>query len=95
MLERAGTKERSITRDRSAEQDDDADGFAQAAFRFCSGGHTHRFPSSRHGPRAVAEHFPYANRYSLRVKEMVLILIVRANSGANLNSLWLKLPRGF
>jgi len=29
----------------------------------------------------VAEHFPYANRYSLRVKEMVLILIVRANSG--------------
>jgi len=43
----------------------------------------------------VAEHFPYANRCSLRVKEMVLILIVRANSGANLNSLWLKLPRGF
>jgi len=26
---------------------------------------------------------------------MVLILIVRANSGANLNSLRLKLPRGF
>ena len=27
--------------------DDDADGFAQAAFRFCAGGHAHRFPNSR------------------------------------------------
>src|SRR5258705_11101344 len=52
------------------------------------------FPIPGRGRSAVAEHFPYANRYSLRVKEMVLILIVRANSGANLNSLWLKLPRG-
>jgi hypothetical protein len=53
------------------------------------------FPIPRRGRRAVAEHFPHANRYSLRVKEMVQILILRANSGANLNSLWLKLPRGF
>src|SRR5258707_8750060 len=74
--------------------DDDADGFTQAAFRFCPGSHTHRFPNSRRGRSAVAEHFPDANRCSLRVKEMILILILRANSGANLNSLWLKLPRG-
>jgi hypothetical protein len=37
--------------------------------------------------RAVAEHSPHANRFSFRVKRMVLILILRANSGANLNSL--------
>jgi hypothetical protein len=36
--------------------------------------------------RAVAEHFPHANRYSFRVKKMVLILMLRTNSGANLNS---------
>src|SRR5712691_7396197 len=52
------------------------------------------FPIPHRGRRAVAEHFPHANRSSLRVKEMVLILILRANSGANLNSLWLKKPRG-
>jgi hypothetical protein len=39
--------------------------------------------------RAVAEHFPHANRPSFRVKKMVLILMLRANPGANLNSLWL------
>jgi hypothetical protein len=42
--------------------------------------------------RAVAEHFPDANRRSLRVEKMVLILILRANPGANLNSLWLDPP---
>jgi hypothetical protein len=46
-------------------------------------------------PRAVAEHFPYANRCSLRVKKMILILMLRANSGESLNSLWLKVPCGF
>jgi hypothetical protein len=46
-------------------------------------------------PRAVAEHFPHANRSSFRVEKMVLIMILRANSGANLNSLWLKVPRAF
>src|ERR1700692_3400475 len=35
-----------------------------------------RFPDAK--TRAVAEHFPHANRGSLRVKKMVLILIVRA-----------------
>jgi hypothetical protein len=53
------------------------------------------FPISRRDPRAVAEHFPHANRCSFRVKKMVLILILRANSGANLNSLWLTVPRAF
>jgi hypothetical protein len=52
------------------------------------------FPIPVAFPRAVAEHFPHANRPSLRVKKMVLILILRANSGANLNSLWLTVPRG-
>jgi hypothetical protein len=37
-------------------------------------------------PRAVAEHFRHANSPSLRVKKMVLILILRANPGASLNS---------
>jgi hypothetical protein len=45
-------------------------------------------------PRAVAEHFPHANRSSFRVKKMVLILILKANSGANLISLWLDFPCG-
>jgi hypothetical protein len=45
-------------------------------------------------PRAVAAHFPHANRPSFRVKKMVLFLILRADSGANLNSLWLDLTRG-
>jgi len=31
---------------------------------------------------AVAERLPHANSAPLRVKELVLILIVRANSGA-------------
>jgi hypothetical protein len=51
-----------------------------------------QFPSLA---RAVAEHFPRANRSSFRAGKMDLILIVKANSGASLNSLWLKLPRGF
>jgi hypothetical protein len=42
-------------------------------------------------PRAVAEHFPHANRSSFRVKKMVLILMLRANPGANPNSLWLEM----
>jgi hypothetical protein len=37
--------------------------------------------------RAAAEHFPHANCCSLRVKKVVLVLILKANSGANLNSL--------
>jgi hypothetical protein len=36
------------------------------------------FPIPRRETRAVAEHFPHANRRSLRVKKMILILIVRA-----------------
>ena len=75
--------------------DDDADGFTQAAFSFCPGCHAHRFPNSRRDPRAVAEHFPHANRSSFRVKKMVLILIVRANSGANPNSLLARSPAAF
>jgi hypothetical protein len=42
----------------------------------------------------VAEHFPRANRSSFRVKKMTLFLTVKANPGASLNSLWLKMPRG-
>jgi hypothetical protein len=45
--------------------------------------------------RAVAEHFPHANRPSFRVEKMVLILTVRANYGANPNSLWLDPLRRF
>jgi hypothetical protein len=32
--------------------------------------------------RALAEHFPHANRCPFRVKKMVLILMLRANPGA-------------
>jgi hypothetical protein len=39
-------------------------------------------------PRAVAEHFPHANRPWFRAGKITLILILRANSGANLNSLF-------
>jgi hypothetical protein len=45
------------------------------------------FPTPVANRRAVAEHFPHANRFSFRVQKMVLILILRANSSANLNSL--------
>src|SRR6266403_2376894 len=66
---------------------DDADGFTQAAFRFCPGCHAHCFPNSRRvslrGGRAFSSReSPFASR-----QENVLILILRANSGANLNSL--------
>jgi hypothetical protein len=37
---------------------------------------------------AVAEHFPHAESRSLRVEKVLLILLLKANSGANLNSLW-------
>jgi hypothetical protein len=37
--------------------------------------------------RAVAEHFPHAESSSLRVKKVLLILILKANPGANPNSL--------
>jgi hypothetical protein len=39
--------------------------------------------------RAVAERFPHANRRPVRVKKMVLILMLKANSGINPNSPWL------
>src|ERR1700688_4019635 len=52
------------------------------------------FPIPGAIPRAVAEHFPHANRPSLRVEKMILILMLRANSGVNLNSLWLTVLRG-
>jgi hypothetical protein len=45
--------------------------------------------------RAVAEHFPHANRPSFRVEKMVLILMLRTNSGINPDSLWLDPPRRF
>jgi hypothetical protein len=45
------------------------------------------FPIPDADPRAVAEHFPRANRPSFRVEKIVLILLVRTNSGANPNSL--------
>ena len=47
------------------------------------------FPIPAAVARAVAERFPHANRLSVRVKKMVSILMLRANSGANLNSPWL------
>jgi hypothetical protein len=47
------------------------------------------FPIPASFAHAVAERFPYANRPTVRVKKMVLILMLRANSGANLNLLWL------
>jgi hypothetical protein len=52
-----------------------------------------RFP--RRGRRAVAERLPDANEPSVRVNELVLILLVRANSGANPNSPWLIQLRAF
>ena len=51
------------------------------------------FPISRRDRRAVAEHVPHANSAPFRVEKMVLILIVRANSGANRNSPVLSLRR--
>jgi hypothetical protein len=36
----------------------------------------------------VAEHFPHAESRWLRVKKVLLILILKANPGANPNSLW-------
>jgi hypothetical protein len=45
--------------------------------------------------RAVAEHFPHANRSSFRAKKIVLSLILRANSGANPNSPWFDIPAAF
>jgi hypothetical protein len=39
--------------------------------------------------RTVAERFPHANRRFVRVKKMVLILLLRAFSGKNLNRPWL------
>jgi hypothetical protein len=41
--------------------------------------------------RAVAEHFPHANRCRFASRKWSLILMLRANSGANLNSPWLEL----
>ena len=52
------------------------------------------FPISRRVPRAVAEHFPPAKSGWLRVKKMVLILMLRANSGANPNPLCFEVPCG-
>jgi hypothetical protein len=43
-----------------------------------------------HGGRA----FSSRESLSLRVKKMVLILILRANSGANPNSPWFEAPAG-
>ena len=72
--------------------EDDADGFAQAAFGFCSGCHAHRFPNSRRDRRAVAEHFPHANSHAFRVEKMILILIVESQfRRKTANSLWLDL----
>jgi hypothetical protein len=36
----------------------------------------------------VAERSPHANRWSARVRKMVWILVLKANSGANPNSPW-------
>jgi hypothetical protein len=47
-----------------------------------------QFPAAN--ARAAAEHFPHAESGSLRVKKVVLILMSRANPGANPDSL---LPR--
>src|SRR6266478_9857602 len=65
---------------------DDADGFTKAAFRFCPGCNAHRFPNSLRDRRKVAEHLARANRPSFRGNKMVLILILRASSGASPNS---------
>jgi hypothetical protein len=37
----------------------------------------------------VAERFPLAKRSSVRVRKMLLILMLKVNSGANPNSPWL------
>jgi hypothetical protein len=42
-------------------------------------------PNSRRACRAVAEHFPRAKRPSFRVKKMILILMLRANSSLSPN----------
>jgi hypothetical protein len=47
------------------------------------------FPIPASFARTVAEHFPHANRTLVRVKKMVWILLLRANSGANPNPPWL------
>jgi hypothetical protein len=48
----------------------------------------------RRVPRAVAEHVSHASSAWLRVKKMVLILMLRANSGADPNSLRFDVPCG-
>ncbi|XIA68031.1 hypothetical protein ACFIOY_28260 [Bradyrhizobium sp. TZ2] len=47
------------------------------------------FPIPASFARTVAERFPHADRQSVRVRKMVSILLLRANSGANLNRPWL------
>jgi hypothetical protein len=64
--------------------DDDPDGFTQAAFGFCPCGHAHCFPDSRkHRLRGGRTFSLREARMPVRVKKMVLILMLRANSGAN------------
>src|SRR4030095_11993668 len=71
--------------------DDDADGFTQTAFRFCAGGHAHRFPNSRRPlPARWQNVFHTRIAWYVRVRKMVSILILKANSGANLNRPWLE-----
>jgi len=48
------------------------------------------FPIPAGLARMVAERFPHANRRSGRVRKMVSLLMLRANSGANLNRPWLE-----
>jgi hypothetical protein len=52
------------------------------------------FPIPVACPRGGRAFSPRESLFVSRGK-MDLILIVKANSGASLNSLWLKLPRGF
>jgi hypothetical protein len=64
---------------------------------FFPGCHTHCFPNFKSRAHAAAEYAPHANSAPLRgFRESVLILIVKANPGANRNRLCrIELAGGF
>src|SRR5206468_7896826 len=87
-----GLEQKGTDHERDQESvDDDADGFTQAAFRFCAGGHAHRFPNSRRPlPARWQNVFRTRIAWYVRVRKMVSILILKAYSGATLNRPWLE-----
>src|ERR1700722_20056404 len=69
--------------------DDDANGFTNAAFRFCPGCHAHRFPNSPAlAPARCESTFFTQTALSFAPQENGPDSDVEVNSGANLNSLF-------